>query len=230
MSANTLFKESLTVVNVGLTGFADAVVAAGGQCVALGVAAARTRRSRWRMGAGRGAESPGDRGRQRRRVRAVPRCPAGADRCRRRARRAAGHGRRTSADRARGAADRLVGDVRADAWRGAGRGGARRMGRFGGRRRAPGRGGRTRSRTLPSPGRRRTDVRDHQPVDAGLRRREQGRGQSRVLQLQRRARQGAALRRQRPGGDRPFAHDRRRRRARRCAPCWRAPAPSSSNP
>ena len=35
MSANTLFKESLTVVNVGLKGFADAVVAAGGQCVAV---------------------------------------------------------------------------------------------------------------------------------------------------------------------------------------------------
>ena len=35
MSANTLFKESLTVVNLGIKGFADAVVAAGGQCVAL---------------------------------------------------------------------------------------------------------------------------------------------------------------------------------------------------
>lgn len=35
MSSNTLFKESLTVVNVGLTGFADAIVAAGGRCVPL---------------------------------------------------------------------------------------------------------------------------------------------------------------------------------------------------
>ena len=35
MSTTTLFKESLTVVNVGLEGFADAVVAAGGRCVAL---------------------------------------------------------------------------------------------------------------------------------------------------------------------------------------------------
>src|SRR5580765_5385958 len=35
MSANTLFKESLTVVNVGLKAFADAVVAAGGHCVAV---------------------------------------------------------------------------------------------------------------------------------------------------------------------------------------------------
>ena len=35
MSANTLFKESLTVVNVGIKGFADAVVAAGGESIAL---------------------------------------------------------------------------------------------------------------------------------------------------------------------------------------------------
>ena len=33
--ANTLFKETLTVVNVGLAGFADDVVAAGGLCVPL---------------------------------------------------------------------------------------------------------------------------------------------------------------------------------------------------
>ena len=35
MSANALFKPSLTVVNVGLKGFADAVAAAGGRCVAV---------------------------------------------------------------------------------------------------------------------------------------------------------------------------------------------------
>src|SRR5260221_467551 len=35
MSANTLFKESLTVVNLGIKGFGDAVIEAGGQCVAL---------------------------------------------------------------------------------------------------------------------------------------------------------------------------------------------------
>src|ERR1035438_5628982 len=35
MTVLTLFKESLTVVNVGLKGFADNVVAAGGQCIAL---------------------------------------------------------------------------------------------------------------------------------------------------------------------------------------------------
>ncbi len=31
----TLFKETLTVVNVGLKGFGDDIVAAGGRCVAL---------------------------------------------------------------------------------------------------------------------------------------------------------------------------------------------------
>ena len=35
MSTHTLFKDTLSVVNVGLQGFADNVVAAGGQCVAL---------------------------------------------------------------------------------------------------------------------------------------------------------------------------------------------------
>jgi len=35
MSAKSLFKDTLTVINVGLRGFADNVVAAGGQCVAL---------------------------------------------------------------------------------------------------------------------------------------------------------------------------------------------------
>jgi len=35
MTANTLFKESLIVVNVGIKGFADAVAAAGGQSIAL---------------------------------------------------------------------------------------------------------------------------------------------------------------------------------------------------
>jgi hypothetical protein len=35
MTTNTLFKETLTVVNVGLQGFGDNVVAAGGECVAL---------------------------------------------------------------------------------------------------------------------------------------------------------------------------------------------------
>src|SRR5215831_14016841 len=35
MPALALFKESLTVVNVGLQGFADNVAAAGAQCVAL---------------------------------------------------------------------------------------------------------------------------------------------------------------------------------------------------
>ncbi|HEY2561509.1 MAG TPA: DUF1116 domain-containing protein [Caldimonas sp.] len=35
MSANALFKDTLTVVNVGLKGFGDDVVAAGGHCVSL---------------------------------------------------------------------------------------------------------------------------------------------------------------------------------------------------
>ena len=35
MSATSLFKETLTVVNVGLKGFGEDIVAAGGQCVAL---------------------------------------------------------------------------------------------------------------------------------------------------------------------------------------------------
>jgi hypothetical protein len=35
MSTKTLFKDTLAVVNVGLQGFADNVIAAGGQCVAL---------------------------------------------------------------------------------------------------------------------------------------------------------------------------------------------------
>ena len=35
MSAKSLFKETLTVVNVGLKGFGEDIVAAGGQCVAL---------------------------------------------------------------------------------------------------------------------------------------------------------------------------------------------------
>jgi hypothetical protein len=35
MTASTLFKDSLVVVNVGLQGFADNVLAAGGECVAL---------------------------------------------------------------------------------------------------------------------------------------------------------------------------------------------------
>jgi hypothetical protein len=35
MSAKTLFKETLTVVNVGLKGFGEDIVAAGGECVAL---------------------------------------------------------------------------------------------------------------------------------------------------------------------------------------------------
>ena len=35
MPPATLFKQSLSVVNVGLKGFADNVIAAGGECVAL---------------------------------------------------------------------------------------------------------------------------------------------------------------------------------------------------
>lgn len=35
MAANVLFKDSLTVINVGLAGFAENIVAAGGQCVPL---------------------------------------------------------------------------------------------------------------------------------------------------------------------------------------------------
>src|SRR5262245_30406024 len=35
MAALALFKDSLTVVNVGLQGFADNIAAAGGECVAL---------------------------------------------------------------------------------------------------------------------------------------------------------------------------------------------------
>ena len=35
MSTDTLFKDTLAVVNVGLQGFADNVTAAGGECIAL---------------------------------------------------------------------------------------------------------------------------------------------------------------------------------------------------
>jgi len=35
MPATALFKDTLTVVNVGLKGFGDDVVAAGGHCVSL---------------------------------------------------------------------------------------------------------------------------------------------------------------------------------------------------
>ncbi|HYS13118.1 MAG TPA: DUF1116 domain-containing protein, partial [Burkholderiaceae bacterium] len=35
MSANAMFKDSLTVINVGLEGFAENIVAAGGQCLPL---------------------------------------------------------------------------------------------------------------------------------------------------------------------------------------------------
>ena len=46
-----LFEEDLKVVNVGLAGFADNIVAAGGACVATRVAAARAGRSRGGLGA-----------------------------------------------------------------------------------------------------------------------------------------------------------------------------------
>ena len=82
--ATTLFKDTLTVVNVGLEGFGDDIVAAGGACVALRLAAARARRSRRRMGARRSLRSPARRSGQRHRVRAFHRRPAGADRRRRR--------------------------------------------------------------------------------------------------------------------------------------------------
>ncbi len=197
MSANSLFKESLTVVNVGLKGFGDDIVAAGGRCVPLEwqPPAQGDREGAWAL-----AEilnHPVDRSGQRHGARAVPRCPPGADRRRGRARSAARHGRRATADRARGAADRLAADVRSDAGRRAGRGGARGLGRFHARPSACVAAAWRRARTLPPPGGGRADGGDHQPVDAGLRRREQGRGQSCVLQFQRRARQGAALRRQR---------------------------------
>ena len=70
-----------------------------------------------------------------------------------------------------------------------------------------GRERRGRARALPPPRRGRADGRDHQPVDAGVGRRERGGRQPRVLQLQRGPRQGAALRRQQRRRARPPALD-----------------------
>ena len=213
MSTETLFKDTLAVVNVGLQGFADNVIAAGGQCVALQwqPPAQGDRDGGWALAELLNhptVETANDV-----RAGAFHRSATGAHRRGDRARRAARHGGRSPPDRARRAADRLAGDVRADARRRAGRGGARGLGRFGGRGAAAGRSRRRRARTVPPPGRRRPDGRHHQPVDAAVRGREQGGGQSRVLQFQRGPGQGAALRRQRARRHRPLAHDGRRDRA-----------------
>ena len=90
-------------------------------------------------------------------------------------------------------------DRRRDPLRGLGRdaGGGR-----GARRERRGRVG-----AMPSPRRGRADGRDHQPVDAGVGRRERCRRQPRVLQLQRGPGQGPALRRQPPRRSRPPALD-----------------------
>ena len=78
---------------------------------------------------------------------------------------------------------------------------------------SPRRRGNRRARALPPPWRRRADGRRHQPVDAGLGRRKHDGWQPCLLQLQRRAGQGAALRCQRPQRHRSPSLDRERRRA-----------------
>ncbi len=214
MSANSLFKETLTVVNVGLKGFGDDIVAAGGQCVALDwqPPAQGDREGGWALA--EILDHP-----------AVEAANATAL-----ARFIAANPVLIDVATARDVLPGMAGgrrlivhagppiawprDVRADARRGAGR-------------RACSKAGPSRSRPrerLVAGGGVELEPCHHQaavgpmagiisPSHAGLRRREQGRGQSRVLQLQRRARQGAALRRQRAGGHRPLAHDGRRRRA-----------------
>ena len=87
--------------------------------------------------------------------------------------------------------------------------------------------GRDRPRALPSPRRGRTDGGDRQPVDAAVGRREPHARQPRVQQLQRRARQGAALRRQRTRGDRAPATSSRASSPPRSARRSREPAASS---
>ena len=78
--AMTLFKDTLTVVNVGLEGFADDIVAAGGACVALEwqPPAQGDRDGAWALADN--ARPPARRSRQRHRAGALHRRAAGADR------------------------------------------------------------------------------------------------------------------------------------------------------
>ena len=102
---------------------------------------------------------------------------------------------------------------------------ARRLGRFGRRCGAPRRGRRGRARALPPPWRGRADGGDHQPVDAGLRRREQGaRATARTATSTKGSARCCASA---PTGRRSSlacAWMARRSSRRRCAPCSRAPA------
>ena len=130
-----LFKDSLTVINVGLAGFADNVVAAGGALRRARLAAAGAGRSRRRVGA-RGDVSTirvVEQANARAFARFVEAQPVLVDIAPARDARA-GHGRRPAADPARRSADRVAADVRADARRHPGRRRARRLGRFGRRR------------------------------------------------------------------------------------------------
>ena len=97
--------------------------------------------------------------------------------------------------------------VRPDARRDRRRHALRRLGRQRRAGRTHGRGRRRRLRPLPPPRRGRPDVRDHQPVDAGLDGAERDARQPRLQQPERRAGQGTALRRQQHRGARAAEMD-----------------------
>ena len=149
--------------------------------------------------------SPGRRGRQPAGVRGLSVGAAGARRDRAGARGRAGDGR--ADDPAFGAADPVGADVRPDAGRDHRRHPVRGLGAepCGGD--GAGRARRGRLRAVPPPSGGRAHGRGDQPLDAGVDRARPRARQPGVLQPQRRARQGAALRRQQPGGDRPAEMD-----------------------
>ncbi len=153
----------------------------------------------------RAGQRAGHRGRQPRSLRGLSRGPAGAPRDRPRPRPRAGAG--GADDPALGAADRLGPHVRPDAGRDRRRHPLRGLGcRWRSGPGARGIGG-NRALALPPPWRGRADGRDHQPLDAGLDRRQPRAWQPGLLQPERGARQGAALRRQWPRGHRAPALD-----------------------
>ena len=180
------------------------------------VAAARARqRGGARAAGGRGR---GDRARERRSGGPHGGRAADARGRRRRARPAAGHGR--AHDPPRRPADRVGRHVGPAARRGARRGGLRGAGRRPVGSGANGRVRRLRVRAVPRARRRRPDGRRGQRLDADVRDRERRPRQPGVLHVQRGARKGAAVRRQRHVGARPAGVDPRRAGARvRPGPC-----------
>ncbi len=203
MKTSTLFKDSLSVVNVGLAAFADNIVAAGGECIGLEwkPPAQGDRDGAWAL-AETLAHPAIDAANAVALARFIDAHPALIDVANARDVLPGMAGGRRLIVHA-GPPIAWARDVRADARRGAGRRRPRRLGGLDRRGRAPRRERRGRPRALPPPRGGRADGRHHQPVDAAVRGRERGRGQPRVQQLQRRPRQRAALRRQRARGRRP---------------------------